>query len=215
MTICERTAAGGGNARYAGGFLCSRPTWRRLEALCFGKTPRDVLTAYADGMAELHEWVDFVPGPFPPSWPHLPGSARIHQAPDLFGQLQAEVEKRGIEVRYDTRVTEFDGRPTILACGGFEYDADMRDAYLPIPLVAVGHSGNTGDAVRIAQAAGASLWHMSAFFGWYAFRHPDYEAAFPLDVHAPSFINVDADGRRFTDETRLGGPRPPARPDRL
>ena len=34
-----------------------------------------------------------------------------------------------------------------------------------------------------------------------AFRHPDHVAAFPLDVHAPSFIYVDADGRRFADET--------------
>jgi succinate dehydrogenase/fumarate reductase flavoprotein subunit len=42
---------------------------------------------------------------------------------------------------------------------------------------------------------------MSAFFGWFAFRHPDHVAAFPLDVHAPSFIYVDGDGRRFADET--------------
>jgi len=42
---------------------------------------------------------------------------------------------------------------------------------------------------------------MSAFFGWFAFRHPGHVAAFPLDVHAPSFIYVDGDGRRFADET--------------
>ena len=132
----------------------------------------------------------------------------------LFGQLQrARSRRAAIEVRYDDAGHRVRRPPrSILACGGFEYDADLRDAYLPIPLVAVGHPGNTGDAVRIAQAAGASLWHMSAFFGWYAFRHPDYEAAFPLDVHAPSFIYVDADGRRFTDETRLGGPRPACAP---
>jgi hypothetical protein len=42
---------------------------------------------------------------------------------------------------------------------------------------------------------------MSAFFGWLSFVHPDYPAAFTLDVHAPSFIYVDGDGRRFADET--------------
>ena len=89
----------------------------------------------------------------------------------------------------------------VLASGGIEYDAELRDAYLPLPLVPVGHPGNTGDTLRLAQQAGASMWHMSAFFGWLAFRHPDFPAAFTLDVHAPSFIYVDADGRRFADET--------------
>ena len=199
VTIAERTSAGGGNARYAGGFLLEADV-ERLEALCFGMTPTDVLQAYADGMAELRDWLDleFAPAPFPPTWPHLPGTARVSQVRGLFDWLQAEVEKRGIEVRYDTRVTALDERPTILACGGFEYDAEMRRAYLPLPVVPVGHPGNTGDAIRLAP--GASLWHMSTFFGWYAFRHPDFEAAFPLDVRAPSYVLLDADGRRFTDE---------------
>ena len=92
-------------------------------------------------------------------------------------------------------------RGVILSSGGFEADPELRDAYLPLPLVSVGHQGNTGDTIRLAQAAGASLWHMSAFFGWLSFVHPHYPAAFTLDVHAPSFIYVDGDGRRFADET--------------
>ncbi len=89
----------------------------------------------------------------------------------------------------------------VLACGSFESDPALREAYLPLPLDAVGHAGNTGDGLRFAAQAGAALWHMSAFFGWFAFRHPDHAAAFPLDVHAPSYLYVDADGRRFADET--------------
>jgi succinate dehydrogenase/fumarate reductase flavoprotein subunit len=89
----------------------------------------------------------------------------------------------------------------ILCSGSFEADPELRETYLPLPLVSVGHQGNTGDTLRLAQAAGASLWHMSAFFGWLSFVHPDYPAAFTLDVHAPSFIQVDGDGRRFSDET--------------
>ncbi len=89
----------------------------------------------------------------------------------------------------------------VLASGSFEHDAEMRDAYLPLPLVPVGHPGNTGDSVRLAAQAGAALWHMSAFFGWFAFQRPEFPAAFTLDVHAPSFIYVDGDGRRFADET--------------
>ena len=40
----------------------------------------------------------------------------------------------------------------ILASGSFEADAELRDTYLPLPLVSVGHQGNTGDTL----AAGAA-----------------------------------------------------------
>ena len=128
-----------------------------------------------------------------------------------------------IPVALETRIVELiaaDGAPTgavvehrgerrtirarggvVLASGGFEYDAELVDTYLPLPLVGVGHPGNTGDTLRLAARAGASLWHMSAFFGWLAFVHPDHPAGFTLDVLAPSFVYVDGDGRRFADET--------------
>ena len=133
--------------------------------------------------------------------------------------LEAAVREREIPVALDTPVVDLVvegdrvvgavvGHKTIparggviLASGSFEADAELRDTYLPLPLVSVGHHGNTGDTLRLAQAAGASLWHMSAFFGWLSFVHPNYPAAFTLDVHAPSFIQVDGDGRRFSDET--------------
>jgi succinate dehydrogenase/fumarate reductase flavoprotein subunit len=138
--------------------------------------------------------------------------------------LEAAVHERSIPVGLDTPVVDLDvtdaGRVTgvvlecdgeqrritakrgvILCSGSFEADAGLRDTYLSLPLVSVGHQGNTGDTIRLAQTAGASLWHMSAFFGWLSFVHPDYPAAFTLDVHAPSFIYVDGDGRRFADET--------------
>jgi succinate dehydrogenase/fumarate reductase flavoprotein subunit len=142
----------------------------------------------------------------------------------LWRLLEHAVAARGIPVRLDSRVTELlsdtAGRVTgatvrrgnasetihahagvILTSGGFEADAELRDTYLPLPLVSVGHPGNTGDTLRLAQQVGASLWHMSAFFGWLAFLHPDHPAGFTLDVHAPSFICVDGDGLRFADET--------------
>jgi succinate dehydrogenase/fumarate reductase flavoprotein subunit len=144
----------------------------------------------------------------------------------LWRLLESAVAGRDIPVSYSTRVSDLiidgdavtgivvvggrdEGPPhpiharggVVLASGGFEYDREARDAFLPLPLVPVGHPGNTGDTLRLAQQAGASLWHMSAFFGWLAFRHPDFPAAFTLDVHAPSFIYVDGDGRRFADET--------------
>ena len=218
VTVLERMPYGGGNCLNSGGFLVEvggPGAIDHLDALCFGKTPRDVLAAFADGLHEVPAWLASlggetrevqIPG-LTPSWPHFPGETTYRQfvgdppGPALFDCLRRAVEARGIDVRYDERVTELPPGPVVLACGGFEYDEELRDAYLPLPLTAVGHPGNTGDGLRLAQAAGASLWHMSAFFGWFAFRHPDHVAAFPLDVHAPSFIYVDADGRRFADET--------------
>jgi succinate dehydrogenase/fumarate reductase flavoprotein subunit len=226
VTVLEKTARGGGNCLHSGGFLFDVDgphAIDHLDALCFGKTPRDVLEAFADGLHEVPAWLESLGGATEPvdveafmgmlpSWPHFPGAGHVtyrrfageRPGPALFALLRENVERRGIEVRYGTTVDELpleDGRAVILACGGFEYDEEMRDTYLPLPLAAVGHPGNTGDAIRLARRAGASLWHMSAFFGWFAFRHPDHVAAFPLDVHAPSFIYVDGDGRRFADET--------------
>ncbi len=141
----------------------------------------------------------------------------------LWRVLEEAVAARAIPVALNTSAIELtidDGRVTgatvqdagerrtitarggvILASGSFEADPELRDTYLPLPLVSVGHPGNTGDTIRLSQAAGAGLWHMSAFFGWLAFVHPDYPAGFTLDVHAPSFIYVDGDGHRFADET--------------
>jgi succinate dehydrogenase/fumarate reductase flavoprotein subunit len=215
VTVLERMPYGGGNALNSGGFLfdVDEPhAVEHLEALCFGKTPRSVLEAFAAGLHEVPAWLESLGGEtrtvdWPPSWPHFPGHVTYRQfvgdrpGPALFDCLRRAVEERGIEVRYEERVTELPEGNVVLAAGGFEYDEDLRDAHLPLPLTAVGHPGNTGDAVRLAQQAGASLWHMSAFFGWFAFQHPDHVAAFPLDVHAPSFIYVDGDGRRFADET--------------
>jgi succinate dehydrogenase/fumarate reductase flavoprotein subunit len=142
----------------------------------------------------------------------------------LFDLLAENVARRAIDVRLGARAAQLivdggkvvgaavettDGRQSVrarggvvLACGGFEGSQAMRDAFLPVPApTAVGHLANTGDAVTMAQSIGAALWHMTGHFGWLAFEHPDFPAAFTINVHAPSFILVDADGRRFCDET--------------
>lgn len=243
VLVAEKLGFGGGNCLNSGGFLFDVAAERavdHLDALCFGKTPRAVLEAFADGLHELPAWLRSLGGAIAPvdvgafkgmlpSWPHLPGAGHVSYSlfvpgeeeppgPALFGLLHEGVLRRGIEVRYGAPASELiveDGavvgavvgaarvqaRSVILAAGGFEYDVQLRDAHLPVPVIPVGHPGNTGDALRLALGAGAAPWHMSAFFGWFAFSHPDHVAGFPLDVHAPSFIYVDADGRRFADET--------------
>jgi succinate dehydrogenase/fumarate reductase flavoprotein subunit len=248
VALIEKTSAGGGNCVHSGGFLFEVGGPRaldHLEALCFGKTDRTVLEAYAGGLSDVADFLGSLGGSAPevdteafggmlPSWPHFPGagSVRYRQfapaagerpGPGLWRVLEAAVRERDIALALETRVVdlvlegdrvvgavvEHDGERrrvaahagVILASGSFEADAELRDTYLPLPLTSVGHQGNRGDTLELAGAAGASLWHMSAFFGWLSFVHPDFPAAFTLDVHAPSFIYLDGDGRRFADET--------------
>jgi succinate dehydrogenase/fumarate reductase flavoprotein subunit len=248
VAIIEKTAAGGGNCPHSGGFLFEVDGPRavdHLDALCFGKTDRGVLEAFAAGLPAVPEFLaslggDTAPvdpaafGGMLPSWPHFPGAGHVRYrqfvpAGDdrpgvgLWRLLERAVAERGVPAARECRVTELirDGervtgttvehrgerhtitanRGVVLASGSFEADAAMRDAYLPLPLVSVGHPGNTGDTIRLAAQVDAQLWHMCAFFGWFCFVHDSFPAGFTLDVHAPNFIYVDGDGRRFADET--------------
>jgi succinate dehydrogenase/fumarate reductase flavoprotein subunit len=166
-----------------------------------------------------------------PSWPHFPAGDRIGyrvvsggegwRGLALWRALERAVGERKIMVEYDARVvallrdedgavagvvagdeTIHAGGGVILACGGFEGDPGLADAYLPLgPTWPVGHQANTGDGLRLGQSAGAALWHMYGFFGWFAFRTPEFPAPFAIDLFGPGFVMVDADGRRFADET--------------
>ncbi len=50
----------------------------------------------------------------------------------------------------------------VLACGGFAYAEGLKRTYLPSGAVgALGSPGNTGDGLRLAQQAGAALWHLT------------------------------------------------------
>ena len=166
-----------------------------------------------------------------PSWPHVPGSdgvrywvvggqPALRRGEALWNLLAENLTARGIPVRHghaaaDLRVavgrvsgavvgTELvtASRGVILACGGFEADEYFKDAFLPVAcLQRVGHDGNTGDAIRMTLQAGGALWHMSEFFGWFAFKAAEYDAAFAVDFHGPGFLLVNAAGQRFCDET--------------
>ena len=50
----------------------------------------------------------------------------------------------------------------ILACGGYENDDAMKLQYFQAQPVYPVYLGNTGDGVKMAQKAGAGLWHMNA-----------------------------------------------------
>jgi succinate dehydrogenase/fumarate reductase flavoprotein subunit len=258
VLVVESAERGGGNARYSGGFLFDVPgpaAVDHLDALCFGRTGRAVLEAYAAGLHDVDRWLrslgaDTAPFDPPPSrlpapfssWPHFPAGPTIgyrtvaggpgRRGEALWELLDAAVRERDIPVRFgstaerlivDEGGADEDGAVTglvvsdggtsqkvaleaaggvVLACGGFEADPGLADAYLPLgPSWPVGHPGNTGAGLRMAQQAGAALWHMYGCFGWFAFRTPEFGAPFALDFFGASHLLVDGDGHRFGDET--------------
>jgi succinate dehydrogenase/fumarate reductase flavoprotein subunit len=120
---------------------------------------------------------------------------RLLQGPD--GAVEG-VELESSHGRFSAEA----GSGVVLAVGGIENDRPSCDAYLPLAsVVPISHLGNTGDGLRMAIAVGAALWHMSNFYGWLAFKAEEYSAAFSLSPAAPSYLLVDATGRRFCDET--------------
>ncbi|MEM7445863.1 MAG: FAD-binding protein, partial [Pseudomonadota bacterium] len=172
------------------------------------------------------------------TFPNVRGSP---EGARLFRLLQLNLEQRGIQVRCGVavdrlvlgargevegvRARRVDGSEQIylraeggvvLACGGFEGAPDLQKQYWSYqPVLNAAYRQNTGDGIRLAQEAGAGLWHMWHFHGSYGFKHPDPNYPFgirtkrvpdwlpgegpPDDVKVP-WILLDRDGQRFMNE---------------
>jgi succinate dehydrogenase/fumarate reductase flavoprotein subunit len=107
-------------------------------------------------------------------------------------------------------------KAVILTCGGFEGDEEAKRQFWPLkPVLSAAVRSNTGDGMRMAQAAGASLWHMWHYHGSYGFKHPDPSYPFgirlkrlpdwipgskPREDVRMSWILVDQCGERFGNE---------------
>ena len=133
----------------------------------------------------------------------------IKDGTKLFKVLEDNVVGRAIPVLYGTPArrllrdgdgaivgvlaTDTDGNPlrigarkaVILACGGYEHDEEMKRQYFQAqPVLTGSFAGNTGDGIRMAQAAGAALWHMWHYHGPYGMRHSDPDYPFGLYMKA-------------------------------
>ncbi len=150
--------------------------------------------------------------------------------PGLIAMLTAAARKRGIEIRYRTRALDllYDGnrvagvrvradgttqelraKSVVLACGGFEANAEWRTRYLGPgwDLAKVrGSRYNAGDGIRMALEIGASSrgnwsgchavqWEMNApEFGDLAIGDQFQKHSYPFG------ILINANGQRFVDE---------------
>lgn len=113
------------------------------------------------------------------------------------------VEHEGVRETIEVRAG------VVLACGGFEWNADLVDRFLGVPMTAPGTPGhNVGDGLSMAMKAGAGLGNMTEAW-WnmmYAIPGDDYEGrqlARPTsDVRGkPGMLIVNRRGRRFVNES--------------
>lgn len=147
--------------------------------------------------------------PGPALWSILEGALRasdveILLSTSMVGLVQTDDRVVGAEVRTrDGDILQISAAEgVILATGGIENDPSLTAAYLPVPrLRPVGNPGNTGDGLRAVQPLGAALWHMSSFYGFWAFDAEQWSTAFPLLFFSPAHMIVDGDGRRFIAES--------------
>jgi 3-oxosteroid 1-dehydrogenase len=112
----------------------------------------------------------------------------------------------GAIVRHDGREMRIGARRgVILAAGGFERNAGMRERYLPgspDPTMSGSQVNNTGDSIRAAEKIGAGLRNMQSSWCAPVFRVPGEERArlSSIERALPGSIMVNRQGRRFLDE---------------
>ena len=141
----------------------------------------------------------------------------------FLASMKIQLDKRGIEVLYSTPATGLiqDGETSeikgvyaisnrkkiaikakkgvVLCTGGFEFEEEMKANYLrPFPLKFSGWPYNTGDGIKMAQRAGADLWHMNTMCGYLNIWVPEYKAAWLLVFGRGIWVNKY--GKRYTDE---------------
>lgn len=109
-----------------------------------------------------------------------------------------------VVARQGRDVTVRANRGVVLSAGGFDRNAEMRHEYQSAALDtawSLGNPENTGDAIRIAQAAGADLNFLDEAWWFPAIPVPGpMPGTLLAERSLPGQIIVDQQGRRFMNE---------------
>lgn len=187
----------------------------------------------ADYLRSLGEvdMTESMPGPGFPTFPGADSYGTFSVAGRgvaLFQLLADAVSERGIEIMWETPgtrlimdangqvigvVAEQGGeevnikarKAVVLTTGGFEYDEDLKHAFLPgWGWAFMGNPGNTGDGVRMAIGAGAALSHMYHSAARVIAAAPDLletiGTGMRIAVDRPGMVLVDNYGSRYINE---------------
>ncbi|MEV5666694.1 FAD-dependent oxidoreductase [Streptomyces flaveolus] len=143
----------------------------------------------------------------------------------LVGRLVVTALRNGATLTAPARVTGLergDGRWTVtvqdgqarvtagrvvLASGGFEWNPQLRDAYLPFPVTPISAPTNEGDGLLLGLTAGAAVADMTAVWGVPVITAPTQRYdGLPsgrmgnVELTLPGSVTVNAQGRRFVNE---------------
>jgi fumarate reductase flavoprotein subunit len=117
----------------------------------------------------------------------------------------------GVEAKGQAGVMQFDARAVVLADGGFQGNLEMLGKHIaraPAKIMQRGAATGRGDGLRMAQALGAAVTPLNAFYGHMLSRDSftnDKVWPYPqLDELGTAGIVINANGERFTDEG-MGG----------
>jgi 3-oxosteroid 1-dehydrogenase len=112
-------------------------------------------------------------------------------------------------LEHEGRLTTVSARSVILATGGFDWDRDLRTRLQPAQRASGAPPTNTGDGLRIAEQAGASIDNLPE--GWWmpmmavpgeTLLGEQFYRSLIRERGLPRQIMVNAAGRRFVDEAR-------------
>jgi 3-oxosteroid 1-dehydrogenase len=128
----------------------------------------------------------------------------------LSSPLEELVQERGkvvgALVRHKGKVLRIRARKgVVLAAGGFDKNQAMRDAHAPLypnAQYSGGTGGNTGDAIRAGQAAGAETMNMQSAWAAPVFYVPgeDRGRLCTIERALPGCIMVNQSGQRYLNE---------------
>ena len=120
----------------------------------------------------------------------------------LFAEPDGRI--RGVEIlRGDGARERIGCDALILACNGYGGNPELVRRFIPEMANALyfGHPGNRGDAVLWGEALGAALAHLGAYQGHGSLATP-HNILISWAVIMQGGIQVNAEGRRFCDESR-------------
>lgn len=151
--------------------------------------------------------------------------------PGLFSELDSMVQERKVPVLLGTPATDLFldpetggvlgvkatetatgnvinilARKAVIICsGGFEFDEQMKANNLhEYPMHFFSWQYNTGDGIKLAQKAGAALWHMNAVAAhmgpWFPDNSTPTAYTYTANFKGNSYIYVDKFGRRYASE---------------
>ena len=200
VVIFEKTAQGGGNtAVSSGGMMIPNNRERAITYLAktydFANSQKDqeLLEAFVDEAMKSKDFLlSLAPDQKVPVVYNARGLQLITQNDEVLGVwVEIDGKKQAVKAR----------RGVVLATGSYEFDDNMLSNHtMGQKFHRLGHPGNTGDGVRMAQAAGADLWHMNALSCPLGLVVPGLKTALQINMLAPSYIYVDQDGKRFANE---------------